>query len=200
MAPSTRWWRCRRRAASIPGNCRPGPVTRIDEALCRDFIDLCLAAFSRETRGVEDRDWPERMSFGSRIADPGQLGLLLPDRTYHVLTAAFDAGRGRRAPGQAVLVLPRTRDPVPRAVAASGGMDPEDWRKALEAAMAEAPVDLDAVLVRTTRSLRDLEAMAPGDLIGFDPPTCQRAAGNAVGQDGAARAARPDRRDSARSG
>jgi flagellar motor switch protein FliM len=36
----------------------PRPVTRIDEALCRDFIDLSLAAFSRETERVEDRDWP----------------------------------------------------------------------------------------------------------------------------------------------
>jgi flagellar motor switch protein FliM len=84
-----------------PRELPPRPVTRIDEALCRDFIDLCLAAFSRETRGVEDRDWPERLSFGSRIADPGQLGLLLPEWTYHVLTAAMSrwartarAGRG----------------------------------------------------------------------------------------------------------
>jgi hypothetical protein len=43
------------------------------------------------------------------------------------------------------------------------------WRKALEEAMAEARIDLDAVLVRTTRSLRDLEALGPGDLIGFEP-------------------------------
>jgi hypothetical protein len=37
-----------------------------------------------------------------------------------------------------VLILPRTRDPVPRAIAATGTTDPEAWRKALEQAMAEA--------------------------------------------------------------
>jgi flagellar motor switch protein FliM len=152
-----------------PRELPPRPVTRIDEALCRDFIDLCLAAFSRETRGVEDRDWPERMSFGSRIADPGQLGLLLPEWTYHVLTAAIALGEDGARRARVTLVLPRTRDPVPRAVAASGTMDPDTWRKALEEAMAEARIDLDAVLVRTTRSLRDLEALGPGDLIGFEP-------------------------------
>ena len=35
-------------AAELP----PRPVTRIDEALARDFIDLALAAFARETGGI----------------------------------------------------------------------------------------------------------------------------------------------------
>jgi flagellar motor switch protein FliM len=151
-----------------PRELPPRPVTRIDEALCRDFIDLGLAAFSRETREVEDRDWPDRLSFGSRIADPGQLGLLLPDRAYHALSADVALGVEGARRGQVALILPRTRDPVPRAIAATGTADPEAWRKALEQAVAEACVELDAVLVRTTRSLRDLEAMGPGDLIGFD--------------------------------
>jgi flagellar motor switch protein FliM len=147
----------------------PRPVTRIDEALCRDFIDLSLAAFSRETERVEDRDWPRRMGFGSRIADRRQLSLLLPDRLYHRMTAEFDLGEDGPRQGQAVLVLPRTQDPPPRATSPTGGqVTPEAWRAAMEAAMAGAELRLDAVLLRTTRSLREVEALAPGDLIAFD--------------------------------
>jgi flagellar motor switch protein FliM len=147
----------------------PRPVTRIDEALSRDFIDLSLAAFSRETETLEDRDWPLRMSFGSRIADRGQLTLLLPDRVYHVMSASVRLGEEGARNGTAVLVLPRTREPRPRALLREGAAAPEAWRAALEAAMAEARLGLDAVLVRTTRSLQEVEAIAPGDLIGFDP-------------------------------
>ena len=145
----------------------PRPVTRIDEALCRDFIDLCLAAFSRETQSVEDRDWPQRMNFGSRIADRRQLGLLLPERVYHVMSAELALGEEGVRGGRATLILPRTRDPVPRATAATG-VAPEAWRVALEAAMAEARLGLDAILIRTTRTLREVEALGPGDLIGFE--------------------------------
>jgi flagellar motor switch protein FliM len=152
-----------------PTELPPRPVTRIDEAMCRDFIDLSLAAFSRETQGLEDRDWPGRMNFGSRIVDRRQLNLLLPDRTYHRLAAGFDLGDGAARAGQAVLVVPRTHAPAPRALGPQGGNAPEDWRQALEAAMADAHLRLDAVLLRSTRSLREVEALAPGDLIEFDP-------------------------------
>jgi len=145
----------------------PRPVTRIDEALCRDFIDLCLAAFSRETQSMADCDWPQRLNFGSRIADRKQLGLLLPERVYHVMSADLPLGQEGMRGGRATLILPRTRDPAPRAPAATG-IAPEAWRAALVAAMAEARLSLEATLVRTTRSLREVEALGPGDLIGFE--------------------------------
>jgi flagellar motor switch protein FliM len=150
-----------------PRELPPRPVTRIDEALCRDFLDLCLAAFSREAAGVEDLDWPKRLSFGSRVDDRKQLNLLLPDRTYHMLDAAFDVGEGGPRQGQAVLILPRTRAPEAPPTARSG-MPAEDWRETLEAALSQAPVPLEAILFRTTKRLRDVEAMAPGDTIEFD--------------------------------
>ncbi|KPQ15730.1 MAG: flagellar motor switch protein FliM [Rhodobacteraceae bacterium HLUCCO18] len=145
----------------------PRPVTRIDEALCRDFIDLCLAAFSRETQSMADCDWPQRLNFGSRIADRKQLGLLLPERVYHVMSADLALGQEGMRGGRATLILPRTRDPAPRAPAATG-IAPEAWRAALVAAMAGARLSLEATLVRTTRSLREVEALGPGDLIGFE--------------------------------
>jgi flagellar motor switch protein FliM len=128
-----------------------------------------LAAFSRETRKVEDRDWPGRMSFGSRIADPGQLNLLLPDRTYHRLTAGDDRWARTARAGQAVLVVPRTRRPrrAPCRLGRDGarGRGARRWRLRWRR-RGSAP---RRGLVRTTRSLREVEALAPGDLIEFDP-------------------------------
>jgi hypothetical protein len=178
-----------------PRELPPRPVTRIDEALCRDFIDLCLAAFSRETREVEDRDWPERLSFGSRIADPGQLGLLLPDRDLSRAVGRMSrwARRARAGAGgacSAAHAATRCRAPSPP----RARCDPEAWRKALEQAMAEARDRARRRLVRTTRSLRDLEAMGPGDLIGFDPADLASVRLETFGNARAARAARPDRR------
>jgi flagellar motor switch protein FliM len=184
-----------------PTELPPRPVTRIDEALCRDFIDLSLAAFSRETRGRGGSRLARRMSFGSRIADRRQLNLLLPDRTYHRLTAEFDLGedgRARRAGG--ACSAPHPRDPRrapcrlragtrPRPGAGAGGCD---------GGCASAP---RRGLVRTTRSLREVEALAPGDLIEFDPPIWQacgwkrRRAGRAAraaGSDGRAARAQDD--------
>ncbi|MCU4653795.1 FliM/FliN family flagellar motor switch protein [Roseibacterium sp. SDUM158016] len=144
----------------------PRPVTRIDEALCRDFLDLVLAAFARETDAMGGRDWPERLSFGSSIADRAQLNLLLPDTRFHVLTADLRLGAEGAREGRVVLAVPRI------AAGDAGGPpppgQPEEWREGLALALQEAELDLVAVLLRTRRPLCEVEALKPGDLIGFD--------------------------------
>lgn len=142
----------------------PRPVTRIDEALSRDFVDLALAAFSHETEGAADRDWPGRMSYGSGIADRTQLTLLLPEQPYHVLSADFRLGAGGRRAATATLVVPRISSGV---AGAADAPQPEDWRAALEEELAQAPLCLEAVLLRTARPLHELHSLAPGDLIHF---------------------------------
>ncbi len=90
-------------AADLP----PRPVTRIDEALVRDFIDLALAALGREAAGIAGRDWPARMAYGSRIRDRGQINLLMPEGAYTLMSAdlGFD-GVERRS--RVVLAVPQT--------------------------------------------------------------------------------------------
>jgi flagellar motor switch protein FliM len=148
------------------GSLPPRPVTAIDEALCRDFIDLFLAAFARESRGVDGSDWPARLQFGSRVADRGQLNLLLPEGPHSLFTADVTlAADGQRA--QAVLVLPR----APVVAARSGGVDrpvaDPAWTAQLHRVLRETPVTLDAVLLRTRRPLVELQALSEGDLIPF---------------------------------
>lgn len=152
----------------------PRPVTRIDEALSRDFLDLSLAAWTHETTDHEDRDWPERMSFGSAVPDRRQLPLLMPDQGYHVLSATVALGEDTPREGTVVLLLPctgvaRPAGAGPQAAAAPPLEQPDEWKAAMEAAMQEAELKLDAVLLRTRRTLYQLERLEPGDLIDFGP-------------------------------
>lgn len=154
-------------AAEMP----PRPVTRIDEALARDFIDLALAALGRELVGIAGRDWPARLSYASRIKDRGQVNLLLPERGYRVLSAdvGFD-GVGRRA--AFILVLPT--EPATR-VDAPEAPRPADaaWIAARARMIDGLDLPVEAVLMRLRRPLAEVEGMTVGDLLRFDPADLQ---------------------------
>lgn len=144
----------------------PRAVTRIDEALARDFIDLALAAFAQEVQGIEGRDWPDRMGYGSRIRDPGQINLLLPEGGHAVLTAEVGfEGVARRA--QMVLVLPQ--DPELAQPGTSPGTRATDpaWIAARERIVAEIRLSFEVVLLRLVRPLAEVQRLAEGDLLPF---------------------------------
>lgn len=144
----------------------PRPVTRIDEALTRDFIDLALAAFAQEGQPITQRDWPARMAYGSRINDRGQINLLLPEGEYTVLHGeiGFD-GVARRA--RFVMAMPRV-DLVGLADKGPGGRPPDPaWIAARDRMLAELRLSLDVVLMRLSQPLMQVERLAVGDLIPF---------------------------------
>lgn len=151
-----------------PSEMTPRPVTRIDEALVRDFVDLTLAALGRETAGLAGRDWPARLSYASRIRDRGQVNLLLPDRDYRVLSAGlgFD-GVARRA--RMALVLPVEAEPVPGAAPDAPRPVDQTWAAARSRMLDGLELPLEAVLLRLRRPLVEVQAMAVGDLLRFDP-------------------------------
>lgn len=146
----------------------PRPVTRIDEALARDFIDLALASFAQEGGAITGRDWPARMVYGSRIRDRGQINLLLPEGEHTVLQGEIGFQDVARK-AQFVLALPRV-------AAVGGGADganpkPPDpaWLAARERLLAEMPLSFDVVLMRLIQPLAKVERLALGDLIPFAP-------------------------------
>ena len=154
-----------------PTEMPPRPVTRIDEALARDFIDLALAALGREIAGVAGRDWPARLSYASRIKDRGQVNLLLPERGYRGLSVdiGFD-GVARRA--AFILVLPVEQDAQ---AAAPDAPRPADaaWIAARTRLIDGLDLPVEAVLMRLRRPLAEVERMAVGDLLRFDPADLQ---------------------------
>lgn len=144
-------------------------VTRIDEALCRDFLDLVLAAFAQETVAQPGRDWPERMRYGSIIAERAQLNLLMPERGYRVVQTSVTMG-GHKT-GGVVLVLPCDPALVRRVApvdALPARVAPKDWNDRMLAALSTAPMALDAILMRTIMPLGKVENLVTGDLVPFD--------------------------------
>lgn len=147
----------------------PRAVTRIDEALCRDFLDMLFGAFAQETASNIGRDWPDRLIYGSIVMDRAQLNLLLPDRGYHLLKTSVTAA-GRKT-GEVVMLLPA--DPAlarRHAANVAGGVkaEPVDWSKQMLSALGSAPMVLDAVLMRVTMPLGEVEALGVGDLVPFE--------------------------------
>ena len=143
-------------------------VTRIDEALCRDFIDLMFGAFAHEAKDIAGRDWPNRMSYGSRIGDRSQINLLLPAHGYHLLQATVTAG-GLKS-GKLAVLLPTDASLARQSAtrAAAKPPRPETWADDMLAALGAAPLALDAVLLRMEMPLSAVEALIEGDLIRFD--------------------------------
>lgn len=151
-------------ASTLPAR----PVTRIDEALCRDFIELTLAGFAQEGQGIAARDWPEQMGYGSRIDDRGQINLLLPDGAHTVLLGAVGfQGVSRQA--SFVLILPALAAIDPKGQ--GEGRSPPDpaWLAARERILDRLDVPLDVVLLRRRQALAQVQRLAVGDLIPFAP-------------------------------
>lgn len=145
----------------------PRKVTRIDEALCRDFLDLMLGAFAQETAETNARDWPDRMRYGSHIAERSQLNLLMPDRGYRMMQTSVTMG-GRKT-GTLVMLLPSDQGIVRRrALSVAPTQALVDWSAQILASLSAAPMTLDAVLMRVTLPLGQVEALGEGDLVSFD--------------------------------
>lgn len=145
----------------------PRRVTKIDEALCRDFIDLVLVAFAQETGEQVGRDWPERLTYGSAISDRSQLNLLMSERGYRLLEATVTMG-GRKT-GRVVILIPC--DPAiarQAAIATPDTAAPVDWSTRILGAVGRAPMVLDAVLMRVTMPYGEVRALQEGDLVPFD--------------------------------
>ena len=152
-----------------PVEMPPRPVTRIDEALARDFVDLVLAALGRELAGIPGRDWPARLSYASRIRDRGQVALMLSEGAYRLLTATigFD-GVARRAPIALVLPLEVQMPGVAGTDPLRMAPDPA-WIAARTRMVEGLDLPLEAILLRRRRPLAEVQGLSVGDLLRFDP-------------------------------
>ncbi|AHM05632.1 Flagellar motor switch protein [Roseibacterium elongatum DSM 19469] len=147
----------------------PRRVTRIDEVLSRDFLDLVLAAFAQEAADLTGRDWPERMAYGALIEDRDRITLLLPTGPYHLVAADLKLGDDGGRQGRIVLLLPAISPQVARGDAPQDQAPvPPGWQDRVAAALSDAPLPLEAVLLRLTRPLGEVEALSPGDVLVFD--------------------------------
>ena len=140
-------------------------TTQIDAALTRDFIGLFLSGFAAEMTGQPGVNWPLGLTYGTCLTDERQLDLLFPDRPYHLIRAGLTLGGGAKS-GQVMLWVPVTQDAVMQVDERPG--DRLAWARIWPAIAAEAPVALEAVLMRQTLSLARLQGLEVGDMLEFD--------------------------------
>jgi flagellar motor switch protein FliM len=140
-------------------------TTQIDAALTRDFIGLFLSGFAAEMTGQPGVNWPLGLTYGTYLTDERQLDLLFPDRPYHLIRASLTLGSGAKT-GRVMLWVPVTQDAV--LLVDDGRGDRLAWARIWPAIAAEAPVALEAVLMRQTMPLARLQALEVGDMLEFD--------------------------------
>ena len=140
-------------------------TTQIDAALSRDFIGLFLGGFAAEMGGQAGVNWPLGLTYGACVTDDRQLDLLLPDRPYHLITVQLSLGDGAKT-GRIMLLVPVTGETAYQPEDGPG--DGLAWARLWPAIASEAPVALEAVLLRQTMPLARLQGLDVGDVLEFD--------------------------------
>lgn len=152
---------------------RPAPPrrpTRTDGSICSDFINALLAELGADPSLLPGRDRIRGYRYASHLDDLRALDLLLEDGGFHLLSVGLRAGEAGQRNGQLVIAWPV--DPAqPACESGNGAAPPEDCTKAtsLADAVLDAPFELRGILCRRRISLRELAALAPGDVVALPP-------------------------------
>ncbi len=153
-------------------------ITQIDCGLCEEFMDAVVDAFEASLRlnlGVEAETFMRLDHFEQHVT----MVRIAPEHSdVLVIKLSLDVGEGARS-GDFDLVLPLAVLDSYRAVLPGPGADAQRarrdvWARHMSRAASEAPVRLAAVLHRERRTLRALQALAPGDLIPLPADARQR--------------------------
>lgn len=171
-----------RLSASPPATRRP---TRTDAAMAADFIDAALAGFEGGLAGDAALIWAGGFRYGSFVADPRPLPLILEDTGYRVFRLVLDLGsEGAAREGGVLLALPAEgRGQIEAAEAAEaeaappdgdGAPQPPGWQTQLEQAVMSAPAQLEAVLARLTLPIGEILALRPGAMLPLAPEALEQ--------------------------
>lgn len=147
-------------AARSLGPRRP---TRTDGAMISDWVEAVFTAFETALDKVEDGDWARGYHKADQLEQARTAKLILERGTYRTLTLELLLTGGERK-GEIALMLPAAHQRVQRGAAARAE-EAAQWQSRLRTAIGGAEVPLRAELWRTRRSLKDLQNLAPGDLL-----------------------------------
>ncbi len=142
-------------------------TTSIDAALTRDFVGLLLSAFGAELKTQSGVNWPTGLTYGANIKDPKQLELLLPDRAHHQFTATLSFSGGIKTGGLHLLV-PAGPDIVVETGDEPAQVDKADWGPAWKDTIRAAVIPLEAILIRRSIPLHQLQSIEAGFILPFD--------------------------------
>ncbi len=139
--------------------------TRTDAALLAPMIEAFLRLIEARCAELPQAGLVSGFTYGSFLADPRPLGLMLDDERYMILRLQVSLGAGAKA-GAWLLVLPvaksaRAGESAEKDATAAA----HDWDARLEATVNNSPVQLEAVLCRVQMSLTEALRLRPGDLL-----------------------------------
>jgi flagellar motor switch protein FliM len=153
-------------SAQAPASRKP---TRTDAAMVAGVIDRALAGLEDALTEEADLVWAGGFRYASFLEDARPLALLLEEETYRVLLAEVALAGGAKT-GHVILALPAVgRGARPAALLST----PEEavgaqFAAALGAQVMQADCTLNAVMARVTMPIRQVVALAVGDLVAMD--------------------------------
>lgn len=143
----------------------PRRPTRIDAAMVVGLIDRALTCLDDTLAEEEDMTWAGGFRYASFLEEARPLGLLLEEETYRVLVAEVAMVAGQRT-GQVILALPAIgRGERPAIVGAPPEDDLPQFSAQLSAQILQSGCRLDAVIGRLTLPLRQVMALAEGEVL-----------------------------------
>lgn len=148
----------------------PRPMTQIEIRLIRRILQRAMTALSESWEGVQ----PTTFELGDMESNPQLMQIVPPNEV--VVVVRFELKMSKRA-GTMSLCIPFTViEPV------MGSLDAQSWFQAgrskgnqqweviLEQRLADAPLDVAAVLAETTITMADLRSLEVGDIITTPKP------------------------------
>lgn len=157
------------------------PVTSADAVLCGQLVTAFFSDLCADDRPGEFESWVEDLTPGKRIRGPRDASLALRNGVYRLLEFGVElTGTDRTA--QLSLVLP-DRATMDAGVKPATEMR---WGTDFKSAVLKAPAELTAVLHRTRRTLKEVAALEPGNVIPLHGVTVDSIVLEAVGRKQAA--------------
>ena len=136
--------------------------TRVDAALLAPLLDECLGRFGASLAEDGHCHWGRGYGFGAMVGTARALVLALSEGLYHVFEMDIALGGGARE-GRIVFAFPDKVDAaVPDPVTEGPKHPPEET---LRSGVLTAQATLDAVLVRISMPLSQLQGLSAGDVL-----------------------------------
>ncbi len=149
-------------ATATPAIRKP---TRIDAAMVAGLIDRALAGLEDALAEEDDLGWAGGFRYASFLEEARPLGLLLEEEAYRVLTTEIVMADGKRR-GDVILALPALgRGERPVATGATVEAEGPQFSASLSAQVLQSACRLDAVVGRLTLPIRQILALAEGDVL-----------------------------------
>ncbi|MFD1882767.1 flagellar motor switch protein FliM [Paracoccus pacificus] len=164
------------------GGIGPRRATRTDAAMCADYISGTLQAIAVALAPLPDGGWAAGYRYSTWLDDPRPLDLMLEDVVYRLVRAELRLGLSGDRSGAIMIALPEVEAPSQQALSqqaatqqvlaqqASTGTGLADapavqLGQQIRAAVAQAPISLNAVLCRRKVPFALLRRLVPGDVI-----------------------------------